>query len=538
MLLPLLAAALVAWRPAGAQVLSTEGSWAVIDSNLGYSPVHVVVNRFDVLEFIYFHIPGYPKYPGSNNTATNSEYTVTGNNGTTTKFTYCNSDFVCNGGTKLENGTVMTAGGNFAPGANYVQFLNPTSQPCTAYHCGWMRVASLVAGRWYPSVQRIADGRIVVVGGNDIEKLPGMTDESGRTAIPSYEYFPAKSGDTSYNLSLLNAPSMAYYYLFILSNTSSVLLDTDNNSFVNLPNMPYPGHSRNYPFSASSAVLPLSSTNGWLSEVLICGGTSDSSGALQNPGNPPKSGLVPASDNCGRISPSLGVSAQWEVEVMPTPRVLGSLNILADGTLLLSCGAKAGRAHLTQNWMGSPNFFPVLYMPGNSVGSRMRELQANATKARGYHTVATTFVDGRVLVAGSNPNNGNNITSVGIYPTDLTLQPFSISGLVEMKATASSLQAAILDPGHSTHSLVMGQAFIWLDLSNVMLSPGSQGMQQFTATVAPPPSQLVAIPGFYMLFVLDAGTPCTRSHFTCATSATTEPTASIAISGPSITTIS
>eukprot|EP00850_Spirogloea_muscicola_P019434 SM000190S04870 [mRNA] locus=s190:228597:233455:+ [translate_table: standard] len=401
-LLQLLAAALlVSWRPADAQVISSEGVWKIIDSNVTYSPVHVIVNRFDVLEFIFFHIPGFPKYPGSPNTVGNAEYTITGDVGATSKFTYCDSDFVCCGGTKLENGTIMTAGGNFAPGANRVQFLNPTPQACTAYHCGWSRIAMLIAGRWYPSVQRIADGRIFICGGNDIEQLPGVSDETGRASIPNYEYFPVHSGDTVHNLSLLNAPNKDTYYvssyplvhlinlgpssskLFILSNVSSVLLDTNTNTFINLPDMPYPSHSRNYPFSAASAVLPLSSTTGWLSEVLICGGTSNSAAALQNPGKPPKSGLVPASDNCGRISPALGALAKWEMEVMPSPRILGSLNILADGTLLLSCGVKAGRAHLTQQWMGDPNLFPVLYVPGHSAGSRMRELHANATIPRG-----------------------------------------------------------------------------------------------------------------------------------------------------------
>eukprot|EP00850_Spirogloea_muscicola_P015610 SM000121S26007 [mRNA] locus=s121:206568:210327:- [translate_table: standard] len=558
-LLQLLAAALlVSWRPADAQVISSEGVWKIIDSNVTYSPVHVIVNRFDVLEFIFFHIPGFPKYPGSPNTVGNAEYTITGDVGATSKFTYCDSDFVCCGGTKLENGTIMTAGGNFAPGANRVQFLNPTPQACTAYHCGWSRIAMLIAGRWYPSVQRIADGRIFICGGNDIEQLPGVSDETGRASIPNYEYFPVHSGDTVHNLSLLNAPNKDTYYvssyplvhlinlgpssskLFILSNVSSVLLDTNTNTFINLPDMPYPSHSRNYPFSAASAVLPLSSTTGWLSEVLICGGTSNSAAALQNPGKPPKSGLVPASDNCGRISPALGALAKWEMEVMPSPRILGSLNILADGTLLLSCGVKAGRAHLTQQWMGDPNLFPVLYVPGHSAGSRMRELHANATIPRGYHTVVTTFVDGRVVVAGSNPNPGNNVTTQGLFPTNLVMQaylppyltsgsvqpvltgypsfftygqPFGITGLVEYHATTSSLQAAILDPGHSTHSLVMGQAFIWLDLTYIVLSPGDGEMKHFAATAVPPPSQHVAIPGFYMLFVLDRGTPCTRSQW-------------------------
>eukprot|EP00850_Spirogloea_muscicola_P023537 SM000365S13723 [mRNA] locus=s365:74139:78529:+ [translate_table: standard] len=528
-LLQLLAAALlVSSRPADSQVVSSEGVWKIIDFDVTYSPVHVIVNRFDVLEFIFFHIPGFLKYPGSPNTVGNAEYTITGDVGTTSKFTYCDSDF----------------------------FLNPTPQACTAYHCGWSRIAMLIAGRWYPSVQRIADGRIFICGGNDIEQLPGVSDEMGRASIPNYEYFPVHSGDTVHNLSLLVAPNKDTYYvssyplvhlinlgpssskLFILSNVSSVLLDTNSDTCINLPDMPYPSHSRNYPFSAASAVLPLSSRNGWLSEVLICGGTSNSAAALQNPGKPPKSGLVPASDNCGRISPALGASAEWEMEVMPSPRILGSLNILADGTLLLSCGVKAGRAHLTQQWMGDPNLFPMLYVPGHSAGSRMRELQANATIPRGYHTVVTTFVDGRVLVAGSNPNPGNNVTTQGLFPTNLIMQaylppyltsgsvqpvltgypssftyrqPFGITGLVEYHATTSSLQAAILDPGHSTHSLVMGQAFIWLDLTDVVLSPGEGEMQHFAATAVPPPSQHVAIPGFYMLFVLDRGTPCTRA---------------------------
>jgi hypothetical protein len=59
--------------------------------------------------------------------------------------------------------------------------------------------------------------------------------------------------------------------LYIFTDKASQIFNIESNSVVKtLPNLP--GDHRTYPNTGGSVLLPLSSSNGWASKVMICGG--------------------------------------------------------------------------------------------------------------------------------------------------------------------------------------------------------------------------------------------------------------------------
>jgi hypothetical protein len=97
------------------------------------------------------------------------------------------------------------------------------------------------------------------------------------------------------------------------------------------------------PFSSPGVLLPLSAANNYTPEVLICGGSTVSD--TTEPASVGISSQTPASDQCIRmVLTDAGIAAGWQVEHMPTPRIMGELVHLPDGRLFLVNGAKSGVA--------------------------------------------------------------------------------------------------------------------------------------------------------------------------------------------------
>jgi hypothetical protein len=184
--------------------------------------------------------------------------------------------------------------------------------------------------------------------------------------------------------------------------------------------------------------------------------------------------------------PKLG----WQPRAsLPEPRIFTNVVILPDGTLLAVGGENAG--------IGTLN--AALYDP---TADSWRSLAAQA-EIRSYHSTAVLLPDGRVLSCGDNHPGGGGDKLEIFSPPYLFRGPRPvITGAPATAKTSKSFtvgtdrpvnRAVLVAPGATTHSFDMNQRHVELAFTGI-----AGGIK------ARVPGINVAVPGFYMLFVLDA----------------------------------
>jgi hypothetical protein len=100
---------------------------------------------------------------------------------------------------------------------------------------------------------------------------------------PTYEILSANgiSQGTSIKMDILEKNQPYYMYpfmhllkdgrIFVFTDRASQIFNIEGNSIIkNLPSLP--GDHRTYPNTGGSVLLPLMSSNGWVSKVMVCGG--------------------------------------------------------------------------------------------------------------------------------------------------------------------------------------------------------------------------------------------------------------------------
>lgn len=258
--------------------------------------------------------------------------------------------------------------------------------------------------------------------------------------------------------------------------------------------------------------------------ILICGGTIP--------------GPEIALDNCISTSPSLP-SPVWEIERMPSQRVISCITALPDGTYLILNGAQQGRAGF--GLANNPNFNAVLYDPGRPLHRRM-SVMGNTTIARLYHSEAILMQDGRVLVSGSDPQEGEGakVKFPEEYRVEIFVPPYILSGaprpaftignkdwayaqavgiqLTSFTSTAN-IKISLTGAEASTHGNNMGQRTIFPEFSCVGETDaggndtggtaGTEGTggKASTCTIIAPPTSRICPPGWFQLWVIDGGIP-------------------------------
>lgn len=161
----------------------------------------------------------------------------------------------------------------------------------------------------------------------------------------------------------------------------------------------------------------------------------------------------------------------------------------------------------------TPNLNALLYDPSKPVNQRMT-VMANTTVARLYHSEAILMQDGRVLISGSDPQDGKNPEE---YRVEVFEPPYVLSGLpkpaytitnqdwaygaqVAITVTAgntANMRASLMGAVSSTHGNSMGQRTIFPAIS----CAGN------TCTITAPPDNKICPPGWFQLFILDGPTP-------------------------------
>jgi hypothetical protein len=275
--------------------------------------------------------------------AYSSEYDPTSNQ--VVPLTYATNAF-CSGGSFLANGTLLNIGGN-APlsfidptvgnGFQGLRYMTRSSTDASFNGQSWSEPGNLLnTARWYASAQTMADGTIFVASGS----LNGLDPAVTANNNPTYEILNAQgiTNGQSINMDILveNQPYYMYPFLhllrdgslFVFVSKSAELFDVGSGAtiktFTDLP-----GEFRTYPNTGGSVMLPLSSSNNYEPEVMICGG-----GAYQDI-------TSPTDASCGRIQP-LSETPAWELEAMPEGRTMVEGTLLPDGTVIWLNGCSEG----------------------------------------------------------------------------------------------------------------------------------------------------------------------------------------------------
>lgn len=365
-------------------------------------------------------------------------------------------------------------------------------------------VLKLQAGRWYPSAMVMTNGSVMVIGGSI-----GSND----AATPSIEILPSTGTPPLYMEWLARThPNNLYPFLAVMPKSGGIFVQYWNEARIldpvtfatikTLPNAPGAVNDdkggRTYPLEGAAVLLPQRWPYSADIEFLTCGGSTE------GPGN--------ALDNCVSIAPE-AANPKWVLERMPSFRVMSCMAPLPDGTYLIANGAQHGVAGFG---LGSqPNLNALLYDPTKTHGSRIT-VMANTTIARMYHSEAITLLDGRVLISGSNPEDGVNPEE---YRVEVFVPPYLLSGLprptfaitnkdwaygqINIPFTLGVAQrngpitVTLLGSVSSTHGNSMGARTIMPRVS----CAGTQ------CQVDAPPDGKVAPPGWYQFFVLDGGIP-------------------------------
>jgi len=413
--------------------------------------------------------------------------------------------------------------------------------PCDDGNCDWVLLSPMTSKRWYPTVETLEDGSVIILGGC----TDGGYVNVGNQNNPTYEFFPSK-GDPIFSPILNNTPPVNLFpltwllpsgKLLIQSNWKTVLLDRNAN--VEEPLDDIPDAVRTYPASAGTAMLPLTPDNNWTATILFCGGTNQQSNQWMDPNWVIPT--TPTSTSCVTISPDVSGSYS-HVDSLLEGRSMGSFIILPTGKLLCLNGAQTGTAGygnqtwaIGQSYADQPALTPALYDPSAPSGQMWnRDGLSASTIPRMYHSAATLLPDGSVFVAGSNPNADYNVGANVTYPTEYRTEIFYPSyynerrpepdGLLTQLSyggpffnvtlssddlfgdahNAQNAQVVVLRFGFSTHALNMGQRFVQLNSTYTGNSTSGTAVLHVSQL---PPNPAILVPGPAMLFVVVNGVP-------------------------------
>ncbi|KAK3383119.1 glyoxal oxidase-like protein [Lasiosphaeria ovina] len=447
--------------------------------------------------------------PGGETGAYELDLSQVGNPAAAWRTLHVKTDIFCAAGLVLPDkaGRLLTVGGWSGQSTYGTRLYWPDGGPGVPGTHDWQEnydELHLQAGRWYPSAMIMANGSIMVIGGEE---------GSNAAATPSIELLPATGGGAIYMdwLERTN-PNNLYPFICVLPsggifvayyNEARILDEATFATIKTLPNAPGSVNDdaagRTYPLEGAAVLLPQKYPYTAHLGILICGGSNN--------------GPANALDNCVTTYPE-DANPTWTLERMPSFRVMPCMAPLPDGTYFVANGAFHGVAGF--GLATGPNLNALLYDPTKPVGSRFT-VMANTTIARLYHSEAITLLDGRVLISGSNPEDGVNPEE---YRIEVFVPPYLLNGLPRPTFAITNKDWAW---GQNGIPFTLGQASqnpggITVTLLGAVSSTHGNSMGNrvlmprvvcagTACTVDAPPNAHVCPPGWYQFFVLDGGVP-------------------------------
>ncbi|KAI5866960.1 putative glyoxal oxidase [Durotheca rogersii] len=421
------------------------------------------------------------------------------------------TDIFCSAGVILPDkaGRQLTVGGWSLDSTYGVRLYAPDGSDGVKGTNDWeenVNVLKLQKGRWYPTAMVMTNGSILVVGGEI-----GSNDRPE----PTLEILPYAGPALYMDWLERTDPNNLYPFMAVLPgggifiaywNEARILDEVTFDTTKILPNMPGAVNDdlggRTYPLEGASVLLPQIAPYTDPLGVLLCGGSTIGHSAL---------------DNCVSIYPD-AENPTWTLERLPSKRVMSCMSPLPDGTYLIANGAHQGIAGF--GLADDPNYNAVLYDPFKPVGSRM-SVMANTTVARLYHSEAITLLDGRVLITGSDPQDGKHPQEIRVEVftppylySDKPRPSFTIADkdwaygdsvtfqLGGAPPAGAKIEVSLLGSVSSTHGNSMGARTLFPEVSCAGTA----------CVVVAPPSVYICPPGWYQMFVVQDGIPAVGTY--------------------------
>jgi len=410
----------------------------------------------------------------------------------------------CGAQSLLSDGRLLVTGGNLdyaRPGANrgepgshwkglnVVLTFDPfewerTKDPARA----WQRHANMRHGRWYPSQLLMPDGRTLILQGLD-ESGIDQFDESNEN--PDIEVFDPRRPDRIELLGTVPRGMMGGYYphtFWLPSGRALIAGPETSNSWLMQPpslairDIPDPATHHTW---GSGVMLPLERESRTARIMQIGGSTRwrDATNAIE---------LYDEATNAWGSGGGMNVGRGHHNTVL-----------LPNDAMVTIGGGYGNRPGGGEQWAAGPEHKPVeLFDPATGAWKLGPAQQEN----RAYHSTALLLPDGSVVSAGDDATGGTDRDSYEIYRP-----PYFFNGarpatpdapdragygrtMTVRSPDAGIVRAALVAPGAATHAVDMSQRMIRLGVRAV---PGGYA-------IATPTSLNVALPGYYMLFLIDA----------------------------------
>jgi Galactose oxidase-like, Early set domain len=436
----------------------------------------------------------------------------------------------CAGNSLLSDGQVLVTGGNLKyltdtnsyEGLNHVYTFDPFTET-------WTQQPDMNHGRWYPSQLLMADGRTFIMGGFDEFGVANKNEDLELFNPPAQ-----RGGQGSISFlgpeGVLDDPGMPtrgdyYPHLFWMPNGRGLVAGpyTNDSWWFDAPANPAafgPGSWSDIGNSSRSRV--------WGTAVLVPGGPDGSHQVVQLGGSD-----LPGGDPMAVASAELFDTAtdDWTVHppgatfALNQPRSHANTVLLPDRSMVEVGGGLGSVSGNGPN--GAPGQWAAqdaqkqieLWDPSTQrwrLGPAQREF-------RTYHSTAVLLPDGRVVSAGDDYNGSTGTATDFTHDTaEIYEPPYLFDGNARARRPAIMSSPQVILPGHSFN--IATSASKPAAVKAVLMGPGAathavdmnQRYQPLVVTgrstgrlrVKAPPSYNVALPGYYMLFVLDAdGTP-------------------------------
>jgi hypothetical protein len=381
----------------------------------------------------------------------------------------------CGSVVQLSDGRVLSAGGALPVPKGIVDLwlFDPVTEQ-------WSRQPDSPLGRYYPTSTRLADGRVLISAGNQL---------NGTTKNPTVElYTPPAPGEVMGQLEVVGPTHITNFYptqwlmpdgnVLEVSGTKSAALNPSTWSWATLPPLPSP-------IGQGTAGLMLPGGPDGSTRVMTIGGNVKSAAQAK----------TFRYDYANR-------AAGWSLGTpMPTPRSHMNVVQVPDGSAFGIGGNSSGLYDLAQQET-------MAYDPKADTWTNM----AAQTARRAYHSTAILLPDGRIMSAGDTGAGGGR-QRIDYYSPPYMFRPrptiteapkavrygesFTIS-----TSGPTATQAVLMAPAATTHAVEMNARRVELAVTRTATG--------LTATA--PSSGRLAPPGHYMLFTMTSdGTPSAAS---------------------------